>query len=116
MLPDVIDVDELNTGLRREGVYYGFFVFLQKLGISLGLALSNLAFEAAGYINAVPGEAYPVQPASVQLALRLFISFVPAVVLLLSFPIVYKYPITRQRHAEIRAELAARKADDLAIS
>ena len=113
MLPDVVDVDELNTGLRREGVYYGFFVFLQKLGISLGLALSNLAFEATGYINAVPGEAYPVQPASVQLALRLFISFVPAVVLLLSFPIVYKYPITRQRHAEIRAELAARKADGL---
>ncbi len=115
MLPDVIDVDELNTGLRREGVYYGFFVFLQKLGISLGLAISNLVFEASGYINAVPGEAYPVQPASVQLALRLFISFVPAVVLLLSFPIVYKYPITRQRHAEIRAELAARKANDLAI-
>jgi len=28
MLPDVVDVDELNTGLRREGIYYGFFVFL----------------------------------------------------------------------------------------
>lgn len=109
MLPDVVDVDELKTGLRREGIYYGFFVFLQKLGISLGLAISNLIFDAAGYINAVPGEAYPVQPASVQLALRLFISFVPAVILLLSFPIVYKYPITRQRHAEIRAELEARK-------
>ncbi|MCP4357103.1 MAG: MFS transporter [Chloroflexi bacterium] len=109
MLPDVVDVDELNTGLRREGVYYGFFVFLQKLGISLGLAISNLVFDWAGYINAVPGEAFPVQPDAVQLALRLFVSFVPAVILLLSFPIVYKYPITRQRHAEIRAELAARK-------
>ncbi|MCB8945897.1 MAG: MFS transporter [Ardenticatenaceae bacterium] len=109
MLPDVVDVDELNTGLRREGVYYGFFVFLQKLGISLGLAIANVVFEWAGYINAVPGEAIPVQPDSVQLALRLFVSFVPAVILLLSFPIVYKYPITRERHAEIQAELAARK-------
>ncbi len=75
----------------------------------MGLAISNLIIDADGNNNALPGEAYPVQPASVQLALRLFISFVPAVILLLSFPIVYKYPITRQRHAEIRAELEARK-------
>ncbi len=75
------------------------------------MALSNLAFDAAGYINAVPGEAYPTQPEGVQFALRLFISFVPAVILLLSFPIVYKYPITRKRHAEIRAQLAERKAE-----
>jgi len=109
MLPDVVDVDELNTGLRREGVYYGFFVFLQKLGISLGLAISNLIFEWAGYINPIPGEDFPVQPDAVKLALRLFISFVPAIIIALSFPVVYKYPITRQRHAEIRAELAARK-------
>ena len=108
--PDVIDVDELNTGLRREGIYYGFFVFLQKLGISLGLAISNLVFDWAGYINAVPGEAIPVQPEGVTWALRLFVSIVPAIVLILSFPIVYKYPITRTRHAEILAELAERKA------
>jgi GPH family glycoside/pentoside/hexuronide:cation symporter len=109
MLPDVVDVDELNTGLRREGVYYGFFVFLQKLGISLGLAISNLVFEATGYINATPDGVLPTQPGAVLWALRLFVSFVPAFVLLLSFPLVYKYPITRKRHAEIRAELAARK-------
>jgi GPH family glycoside/pentoside/hexuronide:cation symporter len=109
MLPDVVDVDELNTGLRREGVYYGFFVFLQKAGISIGLAISNLILEASGYINAVPGEPFPIQPAEVQLALRLFVSFAPAVILLFSFPIVYRYPITRQRHTEIRDELARRK-------
>lgn len=109
MLPDVVDVDELNTGLRREGVYYGFFVFLQKLGISLGLAFSNLILQLVNYIPATPGEPLPVQNDTVLLAFRLFISFVPIVILLLSLPIAYKYPITRQRHAEIRAELAARK-------
>jgi Na+/melibiose symporter-like transporter len=30
MLPDVIEYDELKTGRRREGIYYGFCVFLQK--------------------------------------------------------------------------------------
>lgn len=32
MLPDVIDFDELSTGQRREGLFYGFVVFVQKLG------------------------------------------------------------------------------------
>ncbi|MCL4266012.1 MAG: MFS transporter [Anaerolineae bacterium] len=109
MLPDVVDVDELNTGLRREGVYYGFFVFLQKLGISLGLAISNLVLQVVRYVPAVPGEPFPVQNDTVLLSFRLFISFAPLVILLLSLPVAYKYPITRQRHAEIRAELAARK-------
>lgn len=111
MLPDVVDLDELHTGLRREGVYYGFFVFLQKLGISLGLAISNLAFEAAGYINdPEPGPPFPIQPGAVLLALRLFVSLVPVLILLISIPIVYKYPLTAERHTEIRAELARRRS------
>ncbi len=109
MLPDVIELDELETGQRREGVYYGFFVFLQKLGISLGLALSNFALELTGYITPPEGGPWPVQPDAVLLALRLFVSLVPAAILLLSIPVVMRYPITRQRYAEIRATLAARR-------
>ncbi len=109
MLPDVIELDELETGQRREGVYYGFFVFLQKLGISLGLALSNFALELTGYITPPEGGPWPTQPDAVLLALRLFVSLVPAAILLLSIPVVMRYPITRQRHAEIRAALEARR-------
>ena len=109
MLPDVVELDELETGQRREGIYYGFFVFLQKLGISLGLALSNFALEAAGYINAEDLANLPQQPTAVLTALRIFVSIVPAVILLLSFPVVRSYPITREKHAEILAAIAAKK-------
>ena len=109
MLPDVVELDELETGQRREGIYYGFFVFLQKLGISLGLALSNFALEAAGYINAEDLSNLPQQPTAVLTALRIFVSIVPAVVLLLSFPVVRSYPITREKHAEILAAIATKK-------
>ncbi|MEJ2748151.1 MAG: MFS transporter [Anaerolineae bacterium] len=109
MLPDVIELDELETGQRREGVYYGFFVFLQKLGISIGLAISNFALEATGYINQEVGGPIPVQPDGVKLALRVFVSLVPAVVLLLSFPVVKSFPIDRERHAAIKAELEKRQ-------
>ena len=105
MLPDVIELDELETGQRREGTFYGFFVLLQKLGISIGIAFSNFALAAAGY-NAE----LAAQPDSVLTTLRVFISLVPAVILLLSFLVVRVYPITRAKHAEIRAQLAARNA------
>ena len=109
MLPDVIELDELETGQRREGIYYGFFVFLQKLGLSLGLAISNYVLEIAGYINQIPGGPLPQQPQGALLALRAFVSLVPMVILLSSFIVVYKYPITRQKHTEIRAEIQKRK-------
>jgi GPH family glycoside/pentoside/hexuronide:cation symporter len=109
MIPDVVEMDELETGQRREGIFYGFFVFLQKLGISLGLAMSNYVFALTGYINQVPGGSLPVQPPAVLIALRIFVSLAPAVILLLSFVAVYKYPISRQKHSEMRAELERRK-------
>ncbi|MFN2298876.1 MAG: MFS transporter, partial [Anaerolineales bacterium] len=109
MVPDVIELDELQTGRRREGIFYGFFVFLQKMGLALGLFVSGWVLDLAGYINATPDLPNPEQPASALLALRVLIGPVSAIILLLSFLAVRAYPITRQRHAEIRAELAKRK-------
>ena len=110
MVPDVIELDELETGQRREGVFYGFFVFLQKMGLALGLFVSGWVLELSGYINATPGAPDPIQPDSALLAMRVLIGPVSAAILLLSFLAVRAYPITRQRHAEIRAELEKKKA------
>jgi glycoside/pentoside/hexuronide:cation symporter, GPH family len=110
MLPDVVELDELETGQRREGIFYGFFVFLQKMGLALGLFVSGWALELTGYINSTPANPEPMQPASALLAMRVLIGPVSAAVLLLSFLAVRAYPITREKHAEIRAELEKRKA------
>jgi len=111
MLPDVIELDELETGQRREGIYYGFFVFLQKLGLSLGLAVANFTLEATGYVNQGLGGPLPTQPDAVLQALRLFVTLIPAAILLISIPVVRAYPITREKHAEIKAALAKRQSD-----
>lgn len=109
MLPDVVELDELQTGQRREGIFYGFFVFLQKLGISLGIAISNYILELAGYINQVPGGPLPQQPPAALLSLRIFVSLVPAAILLISFWVVRAYPITRKKHQAMRDELLKRR-------
>ncbi len=110
MLPDVIELDQLETGQRREGVFYGFFVLLQKLGLALGLFISGWALELSGYIPATAGLPDPVQPASALLTIRFLIGPVSAAVVLLSFLAVRAYPITRETHAQLRAQLEKKKS------
>jgi GPH family glycoside/pentoside/hexuronide:cation symporter len=108
MLPDVVEYDEWQNGQRREGLYYGFFVLLQQVGLSLGLALSNFVLDGAGYITPEVGQVVQ-QPESVLLVLRLFVSFVPVLLLLISLPLAYFYPITPEKYQAIEADLAARR-------
>ena len=51
MFPDVIERDELQTGQRREGLFYSFFVFFQKIALAIALAISNFILAASGYIR-----------------------------------------------------------------
>ncbi len=111
MIPDVIDLDELNTGQRREGIFYGFMVLLQKFGLALGLFLVGIALEFSGFIRTLPGELPPVQPDSALWAIRLVVAPLPAIVLLAGVILAYFYPITREYHNEIRLKLQERNND-----
>ncbi|MGD1852505.1 MAG: MFS transporter, partial [Cyanophyceae cyanobacterium] len=109
MLPDVIDADELKTGQRREGVFYSFMVFLQKMGLALALWFVGQIIEWAGYIKSVPDAPPPVQPDSALWAIRLLIGPLPAIALIFGIILTYFYPITAEIHSEILLKLKARK-------
>ena len=49
MLPDVVEEDEIATGKRREGIYFGFFTIFLKLSVTLAMTFTNLALSASGY-------------------------------------------------------------------
>ncbi|AKG23533.1 MFS transporter [Calothrix sp. 336/3] len=109
MLPDVIELDELQTGQRREGIFYSLMVFLQKicLGIAVNLVLQRLG--AAGYIKPTAGFPPPIQPNSVLDVIRISIGPLPAIALIIGIFLAYFYPITREMHAEILLKLKERK-------
>ncbi|MGD1939314.1 MAG: MFS transporter [Cyanophyceae cyanobacterium] len=109
MLPDVIDADELKTGQRREGVFYSFMVFLQKMGLALALWFVGQIIEWAGYIKSVPDAPPPVQPESALWAIRLLIGPLPAIALVAGIILTYFYPITAELHREILLKLQERK-------
>jgi GPH family glycoside/pentoside/hexuronide:cation symporter len=104
MLPDVVEYDEKITGERREGIYYGLWAFLTKFTGALGVAVSGWALGLFGYVPNVE------QTAHALFGIRLFFSIVPAIVILISLPLLIWYPITRQSHAALVKELAERKA------
>ncbi len=109
MLPDVIELDELNTGQRREGIFYSFITFLQKvcLGIAVSLVLQSL--EAAGYMQPTKDILNPVQPDSVLLAIRLAIGPLPTIALICGLILAFFYPITREIHADILLKLREKR-------
>lgn len=108
MLPDVIELDELKTGQRREGIFYSFVVFLQKvcLGIAVSLVLQTLYW--TGYIRPTVENAAPLQPDAVLFAIRLSIGPLPTLALACGLVLAYFYPITREVHAEILLQLKER--------
>jgi len=110
MMPDVIEFDEWETGERPEGIFYGFMVFLQKLGIALALWILGIALGWSGYVSPTDAVAIPMQPESTLMAIRLFVGPVPALILACSLIIAWFYPVSRQRHIDMRDALAKRNA------
>lgn len=112
MIPDVIELDEWETGQRREGVFYSFMVLLQKMALALGLFLVGQILQASGFVTSPTGEAPPVQPESALFAIRLMVGPLPAVVLVIGLVLAYFYPITREVHAELVLRLESRRSLD----
>lgn len=110
MLPDVIDLDELKTGERREGIFYGFMVHLQKVAIAIAIFSVGKVLDFAGFISSSSEQATaPAQPESALLAIRWLIGPIPSVVLIGGIILALMYPITRPVHEDILLKLSERK-------
>lgn len=109
MVPDIMELDELNTGQRREGSYYAFASFFQKLATGAAIWAMGQALHWANYITPTADVPVPVQPPQAVQVIRLFMGPIPAVLLVLSIAFAWFYPITREYHASLREQLAARR-------
>lgn len=103
MLGEVVDEDELESGERREGLYFGLFTFLRKLGGALGVAGAFALLDLAGYRGGQPIEEAPVA------LIRVLTALIPGVFVLLAALVAARYTLGRVRHREILAELEERR-------
>jgi GPH family glycoside/pentoside/hexuronide:cation symporter len=93
MWGEVADEDELRTGVRREGVFFGMNAFVTKPAQSLALVIPVALLAWANFIPRTGTEPNLNQPPEVFLAIRLFIGFIPGTALLLEVLILQLYPL-----------------------
>lgn len=110
MVPDVVEYDEIRSGQRREGSYYAFASFFQKLATGVALWGMGHALAMTGYITPPLTGPLPVQPQEAINAIRIFTGPIPAVLLILGVLFAWKYPISRESHHATLQELAEREA------
>jgi sugar (glycoside-pentoside-hexuronide) transporter len=95
IFPDVIEYDEMKTGKRREGIYYGFGSFLRQLSTSGVIFVAGIALEVSGFVPNVE------QSRSSLLAIRFLAGVFPSILVLCGIISIFFYPITKETHTRI---------------
>lgn len=107
MIPDAVEVDELNSGHRHEGIFYALVTLFRKISASVAVSLIPLVWKWSGYVADAPQ-----QEESAITAIRIMVGPVPSLFLLGGIIFAVFYPLTRQAHEETRAKIAARSSAD----
>ncbi|KAL8622452.1 hypothetical protein ACOMHN_034117 [Nucella lapillus] len=100
VLPDVLDLFMLEKKMRKDAIFYAFYVFFNKLAVGIGLGLSQLALAIGGYET---GECE--QPERVGLTLRYLLTPAPVVFVLIALLWLWAYPINEAKRHQIRQDL-----------
>jgi GPH family glycoside/pentoside/hexuronide:cation symporter len=108
MIADVCDLDELETGERREGMFGSIYWWMVKLGMALAFGLSGYLLNATGFIVDMGG----AQTSSTFFWMRVVDVAIPAGAALIAIFSVASFKITEERSFEIRSELEKRHSKE----
>ena len=104
MTADVCDLDELNNGERREGMFGAVYWWMVKLGTALALLTSGIVLSLVGFDQTVD-----VQTVETLTNLRIADIVIPIITAFMAIILVWKYDITEQKAGEIRKALIERR-------
>ncbi|MEZ4684617.1 MAG: MFS transporter [Bacteroidia bacterium] len=106
MTSDVIDLDELNTGKRREGIFGAIYWWMVKFGFAIAGGLSGIILSIVGFQEGIPG----TDQESAITGLRLFFSGFPMAGTLIAMYVMRDYDVTEEKALEVRAMIDQRNA------
>ncbi len=101
MKADVIDLDTLRSGENRAASFFSAWSLLQKGSAALGAWFGLFVLGLVGY----QAELGATNTAEAEFGLRFLFSTFPSFFYVLAAALVWFYPITEARHAELRAEI-----------
>ncbi|MEW5758493.1 MAG: MFS transporter [Candidatus Omnitrophota bacterium] len=103
---DIVDYDELNTGIRREGSFTSCASYILKLGNSFGYYISGLILTWSGFTWS-----RQIQLPETIFWIRATLASLPVVGLIVAIIFVLRVPLTRQKSEEIRRQLEGRRGE-----
>ena len=99
MKADVIDLDSLECGEDRAGLFFAAWSTATKLVAALGVGIS---LPVLGFLGFDPSITNPQEKLDI---LKAYFAFAPVPMYLLSAVFLWGYPINQRRHEEIKAQL-----------
>jgi GPH family glycoside/pentoside/hexuronide:cation symporter len=106
IMTEVVDEDEVKTGHQRAGMYFGMSGFLITLSGLLVSSVFGLLMPAFGYDTLLE-----VQPASVDMGFRIFLTVPTSIGFLLAIFLLWLYPLHGDRLKQIRTTLEQKKQE-----
>ena len=109
MFADVIEWDELRTGRRQEGIFYGIRTLIRKLTGALVIFITLQALGWSGYQSPPEGVTQFVQSAPVLDMIRLLVSPFGATILSGTIILAWLFPLSREKHIRIQKLLEQKR-------
>lgn len=117
MTTEALDEHEYHHGVRVEGFYFAGWTLAAKAANGLGALLSGIGLQLIGFPAGVTGTATAATiPDHTTHLLGLMYGPGAAVMTIATLAVLTRYPLSRQKHRAIMAELQVRKENRAAVA
>jgi len=106
LIADLVDADELETGARREGMYFGMNGFVIRFAFMFQGFITGTVLTVSGYVSPSADVLYPAQPAAALWGIRWMIGGIPALAAVLAFFLLRGYSLRGERLVQVQEAVA----------
>jgi Na+/melibiose symporter-like transporter len=103
MAADVVDLDTLRTGEQRTGLYFSLWGMVNKAAVAVGVFIATNAVVWFGFDPTLDENT-----ATAKLALACLYSIIPAALACVALPLLWNYPLSRERQERMRGHIERR--------
>ncbi len=114
MIADAVDEHDDRFGVRREALYAAALMIGSKAATGLGAFAAGIGLQWIGFSAPVDGGAPVTLSAGTAIGMGVLWGPGSAILCLCAVPFLWRYRLTRLRHAEVLARLAERRASESA--
>lgn len=103
----IADEDELSTGSRREGAFFGVNALVTKPAQSLAIFLTAWILEISDFVTRDQnlGEIFLNQPESALFGIRSIVGLLPGIAMLIGIGMLFLYPLKGKYMDEVRSRV-----------